>query len=207
MEPTEAKSDVKIVSKLTVKTGGDPRKVASIPSGRMWLCDIFGRALALKGGTDKRSGNDWVALAGKFEAYYPETRETYQSGKMFLPTGIQDVVEAAVSQMPVDDPMASVDFAFRIYAIKANNPIGYSFSAQALIDMNSNDGLDDIRQLVGAKRAKELASGEMQKLLPAPEADIIPAPTPTPAPVPTPTPAPAPTLTITPAPTQGSRRR
>jgi hypothetical protein len=201
-EPKEAEKPIKTVAKLTVKVGGDPRKVANMPSGRLWLCDIFGRTLSLKTGVDKRSDNEWVALAGKFEAFYPETGFTYQSGKMFLPSGVQDVVESAVSQMPKDDQMASVDFAFRIYAVKASNPIGYSYEAEALIDMNTNDGLDDIRQLVNQKRTKELASGAMQKLLPPPETETQASPAQAPAP-PVPPAPPAP-----PAPaTQQSARR
>ena len=164
------------IAKLTVKTGGDPRKVASMPGGRMWLCDLFGRGLSLQTKTDKRTDNTWTAIQGKFEAFYPETGKTYQSGKLFLPGGIQEVIEAAVMQLPQDDQMASIDFAFRIFAVKATNPIGYTYEAEAFFDMNSNDGLCDIRKSIEARRQLEASKAEMKKLIAPP--DQAPAPIP-----------------------------
>lgn len=152
-ENTEPKP-AQIVGKLTAKFGADPKKVADAPNGRLWLCDLFGRGLSLKQGLDKRTDNPWTSILGKFEAYYPETGETYQSGKLFLPGGIQDVLEAAIAQLP-DDPMASVDFAFRIFAVKAANNFGYTYEAQPLIDMSQNDGLNNLRSIVENRRARE----------------------------------------------------
>jgi hypothetical protein len=170
-----AQTDKITVSKLTVKIDADPTLVAAEESGRLWLCDIFGRAVGLKQGEDKRTSNIWTALTGKFEAFFPTTGKTYQAGKLFLPNGIQDVVEAAVGVMPKDDPMASVDFAFRIFAVRATNAVKYSYQAQPLIDMDTNDGLADIRAAVEDRRKRELKAGVRPGLLNGgPVIDVVP---------------------------------
>lgn len=150
-------SDKNVVAKLSQKTGADPKKVNGLPEGQnsMVLCDIGGICTGLKVGESRDGSSVWTALVGTFEGWFYEsgnvngTYKTYRSGKLFLPGGIQETVEAAIAQLPKDkdgDPVGSVTFKMRISAVKANNPIGYSYEALNLLPVEAGDELTKLMQ-------------------------------------------------------------
>jgi hypothetical protein len=153
-------ADIRVVAKLSVKTGANPKKVATAPGGRLHLCDMLGRVKTLVTKEDTSATGLSTALVGKFDAYYPLTNTRYQSARCYLPGGIQEVIEALVKSIPEGDRLASVDFAFRIFAVEATNAVGYTYEALPLINLSSNDGLDDIRKLVGKRYARERQAAE-----------------------------------------------
>jgi hypothetical protein len=156
-------TDVRVIAKLSVKTGANPKKVANTSGGRLHLCDILGRVKSVVTKEDTSATGLSTALMGKFDAYYPSSNRRYQSARCYLPGGIQQVIEDLVKALPEGDKLASVDFAFRIFAVEAANPVGYTYEALPLITLTSNDGLDDIRQLVGQRYARERTLSERRQ--------------------------------------------
>jgi hypothetical protein len=133
-----------LVTKMSVKgigckpTGGLPADDTK-PNP---MCLIMGKASGIKMG-EGGDGRMWTALTGTFRGVNLTTGKAFRSGKLFLPAGIQDVVEGAVKQLPVDG--GAVKFAMRIESIKATNPIGYSYQAVNLMPIEAeNDELADL---------------------------------------------------------------
>lgn len=147
----------KIIGKMSVKTlGCNPRKVTSFDDGAapLDLCTIMGFANGFKHGEDPKSATIWTCLTGEFEGVNLQTGESYRSGKLFLPAGIQDVVEAPLKQAAADKKEVVIRFAFSISAVKASNPIGYSYEARPLLTPQEDDSLAQLRkQIYGAQNA------------------------------------------------------
>lgn len=161
MEASAAKKteDV-IVSKLTVKSMGcDPRKVTAIedPKARLPLCRILGKANDVRYQEDQKNpGTIHTYFVGTFEGINIETGDVYRSGKLFLPKGISEAVESAIKgAKDSGDNSASVSFAFELRAVKASNPIGYSYEAAALKRPEVHDELDELRKLLLAAGTDE----------------------------------------------------
>lgn len=146
------------VSKLSIKAlGCDPR----LPSGAnsKVLCRISGFAQGLKSGEDKNTGNIWTALQGDFEGVNCEAGnddfgKTLRSGKLFLPAGIQDVIEGAVREIEnraggAESP--NVVFGLEIRSVKATNRIGYSYEARNLMPARQSDPLAQLRKQIEEK--------------------------------------------------------
>jgi hypothetical protein len=150
-----------IISKITVSSiGCKPGLVVALPDGELELplCRIYGNLTSRKEQFDKDKGNTYVFFQGTFEAINMQSGEVFQSGKLFLPGGISQMVEDAVSK----NPDSSIAFAFQLNAIKAKNPIGYSYRVLALKNPYVNDPLDEIRKLVaaaGSIEPRKLAAG------------------------------------------------
>jgi hypothetical protein len=159
--------DDNYVSKLSVKAlGCDPRLAKG--SNRQVLCRIYGKAQGLKHGEDKQRGDVWTALQGTFEGVNVQDGsedygKTLRSGKLFLPGGIQDVIEGAVKDIAksASAETASVVFAVELSSVKAANPIGYSYEARNLVPRTTQDEMATLRQMVEDKAGK-------LKALPAP---------------------------------------
>ena len=151
-----------IISKMSIKgigckpTGGDP-KDASKPNV---LCVIAGKANGIKMGEDT-NGRVWSALTGTFWGRNLATDETFRSGKLFLPSGIHETVEAAIKSLP--EGGGQVKFAMKFQSVEAKNPIGYSYQAINLMPMETET--DELGDLI------ELAGGADQKQLEAPKAE------------------------------------
>lgn len=154
---TEAVED-SIVSKLSIKAlGCDPR----LPSGgsAKILCRIYGMAKSLKSGEDKNTGNVWTALQGEFEGVNiePDSEDfgkTLRSGKLFLPSGIQDVIESAIREIENTaggSAAANVVFGLEIRSVKASNRIGYSYEAKNLMPPKQQDPLAAMREAIESK--------------------------------------------------------
>ena len=153
MEQNEEK---KLISKMSVKAlGCNPRVAASKEENDttpVVLCTIFGMANAVKSGEDN-TGKMWTALSGQFEGVNLQSGngETFQSGKLFLPSGIQEVIEAAVKELG-ESGGESVAFALEIRAVRSSNPIGYSYQAASLVPAKASDALATLREVAIRKR-------------------------------------------------------
>lgn len=108
------------------------------------LCVIFGQATGIKQGEDTSRGQIWSALVGSFEGVNLQTGEVFRSGKLFLPGGIHETVEAAVRAISGQDGM-SVKFGLELRSVKDTNPIGYSYQAINLIPAEAGDELSPLR--------------------------------------------------------------
>lgn len=163
------------ISKLTIKTlGCVPARVTGLPDGedKLALCRIFGKAVEVGAQEDKFTPGNFVSyFKGNFEGINMQTGETYRSGKLYLPKGISEIVEAAVKTMrEKDEATASVSFAFELRSVKASNPIGYSYEAVALRKPEAEDELAEIRRLVmeaPTMENKKLAGGKVIEQTPA----------------------------------------
>lgn len=164
----ETAQESSFVSKLSIKAlGCDPRLAKGVNA--QVLCRIFGMAQGLKHGEDKNSGNLWTALQGSFEGINAQEDsddfgKVLRSGKLFLPAGIQDVVEGAVRQIENSAggaETAAVTFALEIRSVKAANPIGYSYEARSLTPTVKTDPLTEMRNMIeqhAGKVVKQIAA-------------------------------------------------
>jgi len=160
---------MKILTKMSLATlGANPSRVKEMKDGKpvhssIDLVRIYGVASSLVFKTDPKTGDIQVAVAGNFEAVNLENRETYRAGILWLPGGIQELLINSVDTGQVDGngkPIyQDVKFGFTIAAVPASNPIGYSYTAEQLIDAQQNDPLAELRASL-----PELAA------LPAPDA-------------------------------------
>ena len=157
----ETQATENFVGKLSIKAlGCDPRLPRDVSA--QVLCRIYGKAQGLKHGEDKVRGDVWTALQGTFEGVNiqdgsPKYGQTLQSGKLFLPAGIQDVIEGAVREIENSSnaETASVVFALEISSVKAENPIGYSYQAKNLVARPAaKDELSELRTAIEAKVGK-----------------------------------------------------
>jgi len=113
------------------------------------ICVIIGKANGLKTG-EGTDGQVWTALTGVFEGTNMKTGERFRSGKLFLPAGTQEAVEAAVKMLP--ESGGAVKFAIGFRRVETDNPIGYSYQTINLLPMESQT--DDLADLIAAARAK-----------------------------------------------------
>lgn len=128
-------SEVTICSKLSVKAiGGRPRQAATSDKP-VFVGRFVGIATGVKTGEDAK-GQQWTAVTGDFLATGPDG-EQFRSGKMFLPAGIHEQLVSAV----LKSDGQPIEFGLDIYAVQAQNPIGYSYTAKKLIDRPAEDPL------------------------------------------------------------------
>lgn len=152
-------SEVVQVTKLSVKGIGCKPGVR-IEGKPTPLCQIFGRAIEVKVGESK-DGRVWSALLGRFGAINISTGEEFRSGKLFLPSGIHEMVESEVKSLK---PGEFVTFAMEIRSVEASNPIGYSYQAVNLMESSIvSDELTEMRKTLnnGAQVPRQLASADV----------------------------------------------
>lgn len=143
----ETTVDDSIIGKITMSSiGTKPGLVAALPDGQneLPLARIYGKLNNVRVQVDKDKGVSYTFFVGSFEAINMQDGEVYRSGKLFLPKGISELVEAAVQK----NPDAAIAFAFEVRAIKANNPAKYSYKVLALKSPEAEDELKEIRALV-----------------------------------------------------------
>lgn len=143
-----------IISKMQIKSLGCNPKVAAVKEegdkSAVDLCTIVGNASEVKFGEDG-TGKPFSVLCGEFEGRNIQVGSAafgnvYSSGKLFLPGGIHDRVEQAVRSL--GDKGGSVQFALKLQAIRASNPIGYSYQAEELMQPSAVDSLSELRKLL-----------------------------------------------------------
>lgn len=136
-----------ILSKITAK--GIGADAAKGKTGRVHLYRVYGKAGGIKVAEGK-DGDAVYGLVGDFRAINPEEpNRVYQSGILYLPGGINEMVVQAVNTGNVDDkgrPVYNeVKFAFDIFSKPATNPAGYQFEAQAIVDAKETDVMIELQ--------------------------------------------------------------
>lgn len=148
----EASGEESYIAKLTVKTlGCKPDMVKTLEGqDKLALCRIFGKAAGVGYQDDSRNpGSIFTYFKGTFEGINMQTGETYRSGKLYLPKGISELVEAVIKNAEKNGK-EQVSFAFEIRSVKATNPIGYSYEAVAIKRPEQEDELAELRKLLMA---------------------------------------------------------
>lgn len=130
-----------MIAKISISTMGCTPVGTPEPTR---LAMIFGRATGIKVGEDKVRSRTFSTLTGSFEGVNLATGQRFRSGKLYLPGGIHEAVEAAV-QTEESGVFNAVKFGLEIRSIKANNPIGYSYQAVPLWEPTAIDELDEMR--------------------------------------------------------------
>jgi len=149
-------AEAKIVSKISLKSIGATPAKNSVEAGKpVTLAAIYGTVH--KHETVTTTFGDSERFVGNVEAINIATGDTYRSGKMFVPSIVEELLAAAVDS--VED--GSVEFALEIgaeHSEKGN--MGYAYTVKPLRKMAEADSLAHLR----AEVADKLAA------LPAPEA-------------------------------------
>lgn len=178
--PQTATAETNVISKMSVKAlGCNPRAVAAKPEGDntpVRLCQIYGTADGIK--TGESAAGVWTCLTGNFEGRNIDTGAIFKSGKLFLPGGIQEIVENGLKGTEGKED-AVVQFALEIRAVKASNPIGYSYQAVPLVQPAAADPLQMLRDAVAKymppapSAPKEIEAPKPEHKTPAPAAATV----------------------------------
>jgi len=138
--------------KISVATLGTVPARAKAEKQRVHLARITGLATSTKFKTDQ-AGEPIVAIVGTFEGVNIETGAVAQSSVLYLPGGIQEVIESAVDGLPKGDN-GGVPFAVDIFAKPDNNKAGYTYDAEFLVKpAGTVDPLAAIREQATAAKA------------------------------------------------------
>lgn len=113
--------------KMTVATLGTVPARAKAEKKRVHLCRIIGSASSTKLKTDQ-AGEPIVAIVGNFEGTNVETGAVAQSSVLYLPGGIQEVLENAIDSR--EDKNAAVPFALDVFSKPDNNKAGYTYDVE-----------------------------------------------------------------------------
>lgn len=133
--------------KLTVATLGTVPARAKAEKKRIHLARIMGVATDTKFKTDQ-AGEPIVAVIGNFEGTNVETGLSAQSSVLYLPGGIQEVIESAVDGRA--DKKAGVPFALDIFAKPDNNKAGYTYDVEFIVKpTGAVDPLEAVRGMLG----------------------------------------------------------
>jgi len=103
----------------------------------------------------------YVEFKGSFEAVDAKSGKRFYSSKCLLPEVAQDLIAAPFI---ADNPPANLDFAFQIGVRWSDSPIGYEFSCNPLVEVESeSDPLKEIKSKVsgfleGPQNEKKTAS-------------------------------------------------
>lgn len=161
----------RLSGKLTAKSLGWDRnrigtEVAKVPAdgGRVKLGTFVGIVSGLRQTVNNDTGEVQNGLKGQFRGISTLGEDTGKeigdknparavtAGVCYLPGGIQEMIEGALSQAKENDVKANVQFGLDLYAIPATNKAGYSFDADSLVEATEADPLD---ALLTAATAKE----------------------------------------------------
>lgn len=180
---------MEVLGKLSIATMNCKPKRASkdVDNIKTPLARIMGTASGLKAAVDQR-GEPVFGLTGSFlgvnigqslEAGKGDKAADfgqYRSGVLYLPGGIQELIQAPLEKA-LNDPdkavanSASIEFAMDLFSVPANNPAGYSFVASLLGDAAQADPFASIRAKVGDAKLPALPSpAEIEKAKKAAEA-------------------------------------
>lgn len=152
----------RLSGKLTAKTLGWDRnrigtEVAKVPAdgGRVQLGTFVGIVSGLKHNVNE-SGEVTSGLKGQFrgvstlgddsgkEVGEGNPLRTVTAGVLYLPGGIQDMIEGSLAEAKATDANATVRFGLTLYAIPATNKAGYSFDADTKLEAQESDPLADL---------------------------------------------------------------
>lgn len=143
-----------ILPKLSLKTVGCNAALAKRdgdegPAKRLLQARFWGTASGVKAAVGQ-DGDAVFGLTGNFRAMNMTTSKVYQSGILYLPSGIQDLIQDAVeTAMSEGDKKPNVEFAIEIYAVTASNKAGYSFAAETPMAPAINPAMDRLGNMFG----------------------------------------------------------
>jgi len=137
---------INIVSKLSLKTIDCDNTRGK--KERVHLARIFGIASGIKVAKGQ-NGEPVYGVTGDFRGINIEKPgDTFQSGILYLPGGINEMLLAAVDTGEVDakdKPVyREVQFAFDIFAKPSSSPAGYQFEATPVIDAKETDVMAEL---------------------------------------------------------------
>lgn len=150
----EVSGEESYAAKLSLGTlGCKGAIVLGLPAGddKIAIARFYGKVSDVKTQTNNDTGEVYTFLQGNFEGVNMQTGLVLRSGKLYLPKGVMEVMEAAVAALKADESAnkkASISFGFEIRAIKATNKAGYSYEAAALKKPEEEDELKAIREMV-----------------------------------------------------------
>lgn len=147
-------------TKLVLSDLGSPKAVTAedFQGKEMLLGTIIGLASAIKVAKGTDGITEFHGMKGTFEGTPADPkRNVILSSVCYMPDDFQDPVlnllrgREAVGKEGDDDyrppvaPVEEVKIAFEVYAIKADNPQGYSWMLKPLMDYKANDPLAALR--------------------------------------------------------------
>lgn len=153
----------RLSGKLTAKALGWGRDeispaIKSMPqTEKLYVGRFAGIVSGIKENVNEDSGEIQTGLRGQFRGLSTrsETGEVVgadpangnplgmvvTAGVCYLPSGLQDVVEGAYRQAIESNPRATISFVLDLYAMAANNKVGYTYDAETRVDAQENDPL------------------------------------------------------------------
>jgi len=167
---------MEVLGKLSIATMNCKPKRAhkDVDNIKTPLARIMGTASGIKPALDQR-GEPVYGLTGAFLGINiaqgleagkddkPADFGNYRSGILYLPGGIQELIQAPL-ETALNSPdketasNAAIEFAMDIFAVPANNPAGYSFVATLLGDAAQADPFAGIKSKIGEAKLPALPS-------------------------------------------------
>ena len=165
-----ADRQVAIKSKVVPgKDLGNPKAVTMLPEGqnRMTMGILMGRATNIISRT-MPTGEIYEGLSGSFEAT-PENKDLpiTRSGICYLPAGFFELVKDPLLTAQKENADATLDFVFKVEAVKAGNPAGYEWAYTPLMAQTTADPLahlrGDAQKLISAPASQQAAPAQTEK--------------------------------------------
>lgn len=135
-----------VLPKLTVKDMKcDPKRVLGMEGdeARQMMCRIYGVAsdTKVKTLTDTRDGSvkNYEQLKGQFRGINLTTGERFQSGILYLPEGIHELLAEPLKAAHAANEDAEVTFGFDVFSEKRKNVAGYGYGAVVLGEPAADD--------------------------------------------------------------------
>jgi hypothetical protein len=148
-----------VVSKITPKvTGVDPKRLLGLAADvtSLDVAIIGGIANSVKTKEDTRNGSLYEFIAGTFRAINPETGEEFNSGVLYLPAGIHDLIAEPLRQ----GGATGLEFMLKLKVVRATNAVGYSWQGELLNEVAEASPLDRLFQSVADKLPQLAAPAE-----------------------------------------------
>lgn len=153
---------MQLLTKMSVKSVGANPARAKTENCKVPLARFYGIARGIVMKVDQR-GEPITGLTGDFYATNVESGEEFQSGVLYLPGGIHELLVNGVDQGEMNDKgkpiYTPVEFGFDVWAAPATNPIGYSYEATPLLEARVSDPIAALQEKFG----------DLPKALPAPK--------------------------------------
>lgn len=145
-EATEGGGTIPKITPAAIKCFPEGAKAPEAAGKPVLQASIFGLATGVKK-KEMPNGDTFYPIVGNFEAINAKTGEVYNSGQLYLPSGIHEMI---ASSFLVDDDKSDtvVQFAIDLFARVANNPRGYEWLAKSKVKASANDPLAALRNIV-----------------------------------------------------------
>lgn len=170
-------SDAQIVAKLSVAAMGINPGVVKQTGRRTPVGGVWGRATGTKTSVDSKgdvmvdkSGKPLVGLVGQFRGVNLQSGAEYMSSTLYLHNAFQRLIEDELAKQEGRAKRGSgnfrgVEFGFRIDAVPAANPAGYSYVYVSMMPATKADPLAHLTD-----QAHALLESDQKPALPAPDA-------------------------------------